>query len=113
MLNKRGKIASVLFFLLFDTYANIPHKKPFTVLNYQTDFHFGVGDDKFISFNQYEARWMKTATPKTMFLINECLKEAIKYLLENFETKSYCHYCERQMGIETGIIKPTYGKNSR
>ena len=58
-LNKRRKSTSVSTFDFPMLYTKLPHNKLLMVRNSLIDFCFDRGESKYITVNNYEARWVK------------------------------------------------------
>ena len=58
-LNKRMKATSVSTFDFSTLYTKSPHNKLLMVLNSLIDFCFDGGESKYITVNDYGARWVK------------------------------------------------------
>ena len=65
-LNKRRKSTSVSNFDFFTLYTKLPHNKLLMILNSLIDSCFDGGENKHITVNSYEARWVKNIKDNVM-----------------------------------------------
>ena len=78
---KRRKATSVSTFDFSTLYTKLPHDKLLMVLNSLIDFCFDGGESKFISVNNYGARWVKNINDSVTCLNKQQIKDAVTYLL--------------------------------
>ena len=57
--NKRTKATSVSTFAFSTLYAKLPYNKLLMVFNSLINFCFDGGESKYITYNDYGARWVK------------------------------------------------------
>ena len=65
-LNKRRKATSVSAFDISTLYTKLPNNKVLMVLNSLVDFCFDGGESKYITVNNYGARWVKNIKDNVM-----------------------------------------------
>ena len=80
-LNKRRKATSVSTFDFSTLYTKLPHNKLLMVLNSLIDFCFDGGECKYITVNNYGARWVKNIKDNVIYLNKQQIKNAVAYLL--------------------------------
>ena len=80
-LNKRKKAISVSNFDFSTLYTKLPHNKLLMVLNGLIHFCFDGGESKYITFNNYGARWVKNIKDNVICLNKQQIKDAVAYLL--------------------------------
>ena len=111
-INKRRKATSVLTFDLSTLYTKLPHNKLLMVLNSLIDFCFDGGESKYITVNNYGARWVKDIKDNVIRLNKQQIKYAVAYLL------FHCHFtvgpkvfCQI-IGIPMGSDSAPFSTNS-
>ena len=82
-LNKRRKATSVSTFDFSTLYIKLPHNKLLMVLNSLIDFCFDGGECKYITVNNYGARWVNNIKDNVICLNKQQIKDAVAYLLLN------------------------------
>ena len=80
-LNKRRKPTSISTFDFSTLYTKFPHNKLLMVINSLIDFCFDGGESKYITFNNYGARWVKNIKDNVICLNKQQIKDAVAYLL--------------------------------
>ena len=78
---KRRKATSVSTFDFSTLYTKLPHDKFLMALNSLIDFCFDGGESKFITVNNYGARWVKNINDSVIALNKQQIKDAVTYLL--------------------------------
>ena len=79
-LNKRRKATSVSNFDFSTLYTKLPQYKLLMVLNSLIDFCFDRGECKYITVNDYGARWVKNIKYNVICLNKQQIKDAVAYL---------------------------------
>ena len=79
----RRKATSVSAFDFSTLYAKFPHNKLLVVLNSLIDFCLDGGTNKYITVNNYGARWVKNIKDNVICLNKQQIKDAAAYLLFN------------------------------
>ena len=82
-LNKQRKASSVPNLDFSTLYTKLPHNKLVMVLNSLIDFCFDGGGNKYITINNYGARWVKNIKDNVKCLNKQQVKDAVVYLLFN------------------------------
>ena len=82
-LNKRRKATSVSTFDFSTLYTKLPHNKLLMVLNSLIDFCFDGGECKYITVNNYGARWVNNVKDNVICLSKQQINDEIAYLLLN------------------------------
>ena len=82
-LNKRRKATSVLTFNFSTLYNKLSHNKLLMVLNSLIDFYFDGGECKYITINNYGARWANNIEDNVMCINKQQIKDAVAYLVLN------------------------------
>ena len=83
-LDKRRKATSVSTFDFPTLFTKLPHNKLLMVLNSSIDFCFDGAECKYITDNNYGARWVNNIKDNVMCLNKQQIKDAVVYLLLNF-----------------------------
>ena len=103
-LNKRRKATSVSTFDFSTLYTKLPHNKLLMVLNSLIDFCFDGGESKYITVNNYGARWVKNIKDNVICLNKQQIKDAVAYLLLNcyftVDPKIFCQIIGIPMGSD-------------
>ena len=111
-LNKRRKATSVSTFDLSNLYSKLPHNKLLMVLNSLIDFCFDGGECKYITVNNYGARWVKNIKDNVICLNKQQIKNAVAFLLFNYYfavgPKIFCQIIGIPMGSDPAPFLPTY-----
>ena len=81
--NKRRKATSVSTLEFFIFYTKLPNNKLLMVLNSLIDFCFDGGESKYITVNNYGARWVKKIKDNVICLNKQQMKDAVPYVLLN------------------------------
>ena len=89
--------------LTFPTlYTKLPRNKLLMVLNSLINFCFDGGECKYITVNNYGARWVKNIKDNVICLNKQQIKDAVAYLLLNcYFTVSPIIFCQI-IGIPMG-----------
>ena len=106
-LNKRRKATSVSTFDFSSFYTKLPHNKLLMVLNSLIDFCFDGGENKYITVNNYGARWVKNIKDNVICLNKQQIKDAVAYLLFNYFTvrpKIICQIIGVPMGSDPALF---------
>ena len=82
-LNKRRKATSVSTFHFSVLYTKLPHNKLQMVLNSLIDFCFDGGQIKYITVNNFGARWVRNVKDNVICLNKQQIKDVAAYLLFN------------------------------
>ena len=83
-LSKQRIVTSVLTFDFSTFYTNaLSHSKRLMVVNSLIDFCFDGGESKYITVNNYGARWVKNIKDNVICLNKQQIKDAVAYLLLN------------------------------
>ena len=82
-LNKQRKATSVSTFDFSILYTKLPHNKLLMVLNSLIDFCFDGGESKYITVNNYGARWVKNIKDNVICFNKQQIKDAATYILLN------------------------------
>ena len=80
-LNKRNKATSVSAFDFSTLYTKLPHYELLMVLNGLIDFCFDGGESKYITVNNYGARWVKDIKDNVICLNKQQIKDTVAYLV--------------------------------
>ena len=111
-LNKRRKATSVSTFDFSILYTKLPHNKLLMVLNSLIDFCFDGGENKYITVNNYGARWVKNIKDNVICLNKQQIKDAVAYLLFNCYfiagPKIFSQIFGIPMGSDSASYLPTY-----
>ena len=111
-LNKRRKATSVSIFNFSTLYTKLPHNELLIVLNTLIEFCFGEGEIRYITVNNYGARWVKNIKDNVICLKKQERKDAVAYLLFNFcfivSPKIPCQIIGILMGSDPAPFSPTY-----
>ena len=101
-LNKRRKGTSVSTFDFSALCTKLPHNKLLMVLNSLIDFCFNGEECKYITVNNYGARWVKNIKDNVICLNKQQIKGPVAYLLLNcYSTVGPKIFC-RIIGIPMG-----------
>ena len=115
-LNKRRKETSVSTFDFSTLYTKLPHNKLLMVLNSLIDFCFDGGECKYITVNNYGARWVNNIKDNVICLNKQQIKDAVAYLLLNcyftVGPKIFCQIIGIPMGSDPAPFLPTYSYTS-
>ena len=115
-LNKRRKATSVSTFDFSTFFTKLPHNKLLMLLNSLIDFCFGGGESKYITVNNYGARWVKNIKDKIICLDKQQIKDAVAYLFLNcyftVSPKIFCQIIGIPMGSDPVPFLPTYSYTS-
>ena len=115
-LSKRRKATSVSTFDFSTLYTKLPHNKLLMVLNSLIDFCFDGGECKYITVNNYGARWVKNIKDNVICLNKQQIKDAVAYLLLNcyftVDPKIFCQIIGIHMGSDSAPFLPTYSHTS-
>ena len=110
-LNKRRKAISVSTFDFSSLYTKLPHNKLRMVLNSLIDFCFDGGESKYITVNNYGARWVKNIKDNIISLNKQQIKDAVAYLLFNcyftVGPEIFCQIVGIPMGSDPAPFLPT------
>ena len=79
-LNKRRKATSVSNFNFSTLYTKLPHNKLLMVPNSLIDFCFDGGENKYITVNNYGARWVKNIKDNVI-CFNKKMQQLIYFLI--------------------------------
>ena len=110
-LNKRKKATSVSTFDFSTLYTKLPHNKLLMVLNSLIDFCFDGGECKYITVNNYGARWVNNIKDNVICLNKQQIKDAVAYLLLNcYFTVGPKIFCQI-IGIPIGLIQLPFFAN--
>ena len=82
-LNKQRKSTSVSTFDFSTLYTKLPHNKLLMILNSLIDFCFDGGESKYITVNNYGARWVENIKDNVICLNKQQIKDAVAYVLLN------------------------------
>ena len=111
-LNKGRKVTSVSICDFSTFYTKLPHNKFFMVLNSLVDFCFVGGKNKYITVNNYGARWVKNIKDNVICLNKQQIKDAVAYLLFNcyftVGPKIFCQIIGIFMGSDPAPLLLTY-----
>ena len=103
-LNKRRKATSVSTFEFSTLYTKLPHNKILMVLSSLIDFCFDGGECKYITVNNYGARWVNIIKHNVICLNKQQIKDAVGYLLLNCNftvgPKIFCQIIGIPMGSD-------------
>ena len=80
VLNKLRKATSVSTFDFSTLYTKLPHSKLLMVLNSLIDFRFDGAECKYITVNNYGARWVNNIKDNVICLNKQQIKDAVAYL---------------------------------
>ena len=80
-LNKQSKATFVSTFDFSTLYTKLPHNKLLMVLNSLIDFCFDGGESKYITVNNYGARWVKDIKDNVICLNKQQIKDTVAYLV--------------------------------
>ena len=104
-LNKRKKATSVSTFDFSTLYTKLSHNKLLMALNSLIDLCFDGGESKYITVNNYGARWVKNIKDNVICLNKQQIKDAVAYLLLNcyfiVGPKIFCQIIGIPMGSDT------------
>ena len=82
------------------------------ILDSLIDFCFDGGGSKYITVNNYGARWVKNIKDKVICLNKQQIKDAVAYLLLNccftVDPKIFCEIIGIPMGSDPAPFLPTY-----
>ena len=111
-LNKRRKATSVSTFDFSTLYTKFPHNELLMVLNSFIDFGFDGGESRYITANNYGARWVENIKDYIVCLNKQQIKDPVAYLLFNcFFTvgpKIFCQIIGILMGCDPAPFLPNY-----
>ena len=103
-LNKRRKATSVSTFDFSTLYAKLPHNKLLMVLNSLNDLSFDGGECKYITVNNYGARWVNNIKDNVICLKKHQIKDAVAYVPLNcyftVGPKMFCQIIGTSMGSD-------------
>ena len=102
-LKKRGKGKSTVAFDFTTLYTKIPHWKLLKVLNELNDFCFDEEYNKYISVNEFGARWISKPDSYLVVFDKFSFKKAIKSVLVFFLSFFFFFLLLPQV---TGILMP-------
>ena len=109
-LNKHRKATSVSTFDFSTLYIKLSHNKLLMVLNSLIDFYFD--ESKYITVNNYGARWVKNIKENVICLHRQQIKDAVAYLLFNcyftVAPKIFCQIIGIPAGSDPAPFLPTY-----
>ena len=112
-LNKRRKATFISTFHFATLYTKLPHIKLLMVLNTLIDFCFDRGESKYITVNNYGARWIKNIKDNVICLNKQQIKVAVAYRLFNcyltVGPKIFCQIIGIPLGSDPSVVfLPTY-----
>ena len=111
-LNKQRKATSVSTFDFSTFYTKLPHNKLLMVLNILIDFSFDGGESKYITVNNYRARWIKNIKDNVICVNKQQIKDAAADLLFNCHftvgPKIFCQMIGIPMGSDPSPFLPAY-----
>ena len=106
--NKRRETTSVSTFDFPTLYTKLPHNKILMVLNSLIDFYFDGGESKYITVNNYGARWVKNIEDNVICLSKQQIKDVVAYLLFNcyftVGPKTFCQIIDIPMGSDAAPL---------
>ena len=115
-LNKQRKSTSVSTFDFSTLYTKLTHNKLLMVLNSLTEFSFDGGECKYVTVNNYGARWVNNIKDNVICLNKQQIKDAVTYLLLNcyftVVPKIFCQIIGIPMGFDPAPFLPTYSYTS-
>ena len=115
-LNKRRKATSVSTFDFSTLYTKLTPNKPLMVLNSFIDFCFDGGECKYITVNNYGARWVNNIKDNVICLNKQQIKDAVAYLLLNcyftVGPKIFCQIIGISMGSDPAPFLPSFSYTS-